>query len=128
MAQMHCHPRGCGSDCTLTARHNCEKHGARRAGVGHRDSCAVNHQQMWRRAAVSIHVQLFALNHLVLRPPLMDSYTEWGLFRNSIKELSFVCSVMPSVSDPVAAPRLVRSGERPRCGVSVEGDLMGLGD
>lgn len=83
---------------------------------------------MWRRAAVSIHVQLFALNHLVLRLPLMDSYTEWGSFRHSIKELSFVCSVMPSVSDPVAAPRLVRSGERPRWGVFVEGDLMGLGD
>jgi len=90
MAQMHCHPRVCGSDCTLTARHNCEKHGARRAGVGHRDSCAVNHQQMWRRAAVSIHVQLFALNHLVLRPPLMDSYTEWGSFRHSLRSLPCV--------------------------------------
>lgn len=70
MTQMHCHPIGCGSDCTLTARHNCERHGDRRAGVGYRDSCAVNYQQMWRRATVGIHVQLFAPNHIVLRPPL----------------------------------------------------------
>ena len=38
-----------------------------------------------------------------------------------------MCSAMPSVSDLVAAPRWVGSGERPQVGVSVEGDLMGLG-
>ena len=97
-------------------------------GVGGRDPYTVNHQQIWWRATVGIHVQLFAPNHLVLRPSLAFSYAEWGSFRCSIKELSFVCFAIPSVSDLVAVPRGVGSGDRPQLVVAVEGDLMGLGD
>ena len=39
-----------------------------------------------------------------------------------------MCSAMPSVSDLVAVPRWVGSGDRPQLVVAVEGDLMGLGD